>query len=67
MITYPTTIEELEQEGIAPIVFDTFGDEIQAKLLDRGWVKRGPAPPSADKQAYDKICYWRRKKKKQKR
>lgn len=64
MITYPTTIAELEAHGIAPIIFDTFGAEIQAALLSRGWVKQGPAPVSADKRVYDKIRYWRRKEKK---
>lgn len=45
MITYPTTIAELERAGYGPIVYDTLGAEIQAALLSRGWVKIKEAQP----------------------
>lgn len=60
MIIYPTTIAELEQAGLGPIIFDTFGAEIQAKLLEKGWIKYGPAPTPTrlllpeDRRAYDR-------------
>lgn len=33
------TVEELRKQSV-PITFDTLGAEIQAKLIERGWVKR---------------------------